>query len=1829
MMQDLIGTIIANHYRLDRVIGEGGMSVVFRAVDLYTGIEVAVKILKQGKTSHRVEDVFRFRREATLVSDLDHPNLLKVYEVGEEGGLYYIAMELVEGTGLDEFMRHSKPMTVSGALSITAELASTLAYVHSAGIVHRDVKPGNIMILSETPRGSHSTQENANAHRRLKILDFGLSQVMEMGQIKQKEEIVGTFSYMSPEQTGLIRKPVDERSDLYSLGIVFYELLTAELPFKGKDVGTILHRQVAQNPLPPARINREIPPTVEKIALKLINKDPNDRYQTARGLLHDLRRCQAGESVFVLGKEDRAQKLTYRTKLVGRAKEQRILKDLLAAAEKGRGHVCLVSGGAGQGKSRLVSEMRDPVVQKGGDFIFGRCFRQENKVPYHPFAEALNSYLDQLQHLSAKEKRRRIRRMKENLGEQAEIICRLNPEIRRILGDFPSIVRLDPEKENQRFIMVCAKFFHELGVRGKPTVMVLDDLQWCDEGSLSLLEEILEEIAYRPLLILATYRETEIGPHHRLRRMIRRVREKRLPLEVVSVEPFGEPSVQELLAELLGEAYDSMEDLARYIHRRSKGNVLYALEIVRQLVEEKVLEPAQGAWAFHHNKLEKVKVPQTMLEAMQNRIKWLEPDQAHLLSVASVMGCTFQMDVLYALSDHPQEKIIHWIDSAFDLQLLERGTAPGEVEFVHDRIQEVFYGRLQRAQRQQLHAKIAWVLEELYGHKSPDILFDLAHHYCEAKDHDRCLRYALPAADEARKSYANEEAMRYYTMALRRLEDRGQQKSADWIRAKEGLLGVYSTIGQIEAAVDIARELLEVKTSPVEKARLYRSIGLNCIRKADYQRAEENLALGLALLGKKLPKAMWQVFLGIGKEILVHGVHTLLPFLYSHQRNKSVSPENKEIALLYEASTLLYVLGYYVKFFYATLKLMNFSESKLGKSRELAGALMGYAMACAGVTRFSRAIKYHHIALNMKEEVGDENGVAQSLRYLGFTYIMMGDYDKAERNFQAARRKFLAMGDLFELTHALNGLNLIYHHKTDLDKRDDVVNTMLALSQKIKNYWGTSIALESFGGTYLIRGDFEEAENWLKKADAFSQEHGIWLALCLCHAIYSQLALEKNDARRAVHHADLAQQIERDHNLIKPIVALSYVYRVDAHMALFKERRPSLSLTEQKQELKKLTPLVKDMRAQTLRWPVLRGMALRSYASFRALQGKTAKAEQLFSASIGHLKALDRSFELAKSCYDYGRYLEERGMEEEAKKQWFRALNIFRRLGAKAYEKRTTSLLGMEVETPHLWRDWMDKSRLTSLLQVSRDISSILNIDQLLRSIMAKAVEVTGAQRGYLFLLNEKTGEMDLRIRHNMDKDDEATRQFSKNIVHKVFETGENIIATNAAQSSELSAYMSVVSYNLKSILCVPILYHQRGLGVCYLDNPLSSGVFSPEDGEMLRAFMAQSAICIENATAYEKIRILNRELEKEGERIKEENRRLKKLARPSVTHIRAVGPIHIVTQDPKVMDLIDEADRLARSTANVLISGESGVGKEIFAHLIHLGTGKKDRPFVKVNCAAIPDTLFESEFFGYEKGAFTGALKTKKGKFELAHGGTLFLDEVGDFPMAQQAKLLRTLEEGEITRVGGHFPIKVDVKVICATNKDLAKRVKEGTFREDLYFRLNVLPMHIPPLRERIDDIPTLASYFLSQVANIEGGREKYFDDAALLYLKALDLPGNVRELKNLVHRVYLSTEEDVVTKEDIHDCLSADAGDISPRSTPLGRSAETRPFVETDERLFEESIPFRKFKNMFERRYLTSQLRKHDFNVSQTAKSLELQPSALFRKLKSLHIKVNKSVH
>ncbi len=321
----------------------------------------------------------------------------------------------------------------------------------------------------------------------------------------------------------------------------------------------------------------------------------------------------------------------------------------------------------------------------------------------------------------------------------------------------------------------------------------------------------------------------------------------------------------------------------------------------------------------------------------------------------------------------------------------------------------------------------------------------------------------------------------------------------------------------------------------------------------------------------------------------------------------------------------------------------------------------------------------------------------------------------------------------------------------------------------------------------------------------------------------------------------------------------------------------------------------------------------------------------------------------------------------------------------------------------------------------------------------------------------------------------------------------------------------------------------------------------------------------------------------------------------------------NLIGESPAMQTLRKQIEQVAPSDAWVLIFGENGSGKEVVAHEIHRLSQRGQKPFVEVNCAAIPEELIESELFGHEKGAFTGATSSKRGKFDMAHEGTLFLDEIGDMSLKTQAKILRILEEQRFERVGGNKTIQVDVRVIAATNKNLEEEIKRGTFREDLYFRLNVIPFTVPPLRERDEDILLLADYFLKEFTENRGKPLKTLSDDAKSALLAYSWPGNVRELKNLMERLSIMVPSDTITPKDLPPEMVKKTG-----LHPLSFSQE--PIFDADS--IKEAV------SLFERNYIIQKLKENDGNISKTAEKIGIARRNLTHKIKTYNINVQREV-
>ncbi len=440
------------------------------------------------------------------------------------------------------------------------------------------------------------------------------------------------------------------------------------------------------------------------------------------------------------------------------------------------------------------------------------------------------------------------------------------------------------------------------------------------------------------------------------------------------------------------------------------------------------------------------------------------------------------------------------------------------------------------------------------------------------------------------------------------------------------------------------------------------------------------------------------------------------------------------------------------------------------------------------------------------------------------------------------------------------------------------------------------------------------------------------------------------------------------------------------------------------------------------------------------------------------------------------------------------------------------------------------EGRLRRLLRINKRLNSELRLPRLLEMIVDTVIELTDAERGFL-LLEDEGGELAIKVARNIDQRTLETEELelSRSIARQAATGGEPIVTIDAAGDDRFREALSVSDLHLRSVLAVPLVIKGRPVGTIYVDHRLRKGAFDQEDVRLVLDFAEQAAIALENARLLGELRrrerqveALNRRLEAELAARTEEISGIKVELRENREALAVRYDYrNIVGRTPRMLELFRLIDRITDTALPVVIQGESGTGKELVARAIHVNGPRRDRPFVGENCAAIPETLLESTLFGYVRGAFTGAEHDTRGLFEIADGGTLFLDEVGEMSPAMQGKLLRVLQEGELRRVGSERTRKVDVRIVAATNRDLARLAEEGKFRQDLFFRLNVATVALPPLRERRDDIPMIVEHFLAKLARRDARAEpKAIEPAAVARLVAYRWPGNVRELENEITR-------------------------------------------------------------------------------------------------------------
>ena len=775
-------SLAGGRYHLERLLGEGGQKLVYLARDSRLDREVVIALLKTEKLDPK--SVARLWREAKTLAKLgSHPNIVTVFDIGEEEGRPYVVSEYVQGGSVEDLLKDARhrPLPPHQAVLLAQQVAQALLYMHSRGIVHRDLKPGNVLL-----------SEGGMA----KLGDFGLAVGLNVSKITIEGEMVGTVAYMSPEQAlGLQTEP---RSDLYSLGAMLYEMVTGHPPFLGDNLVGILTQHIDTPPVAPSLINPAVPLALENLILRLLAKAPEDRLESA-AVLKELSAIMASPGTPPRATQDnRSLARLAGGVFVGRDQELHQLRVALHDAISGKGRLLLLVGEAGSGKTRLAEQLSTYAKITNAQVLIGRCYEVQGVPAFWPWVQMVRAYMQG----------KRASLLNSVMGPGAADIAQVVPELCKRLPDLPVPPSLEPGQARFRLFDSMTSFLKN-AAESRTLVLILDDLHWSDAPSLMLLQFLVREMQEARLLVVATYRDTELGRHHPLAQTLAELVRHNLTSRI---NVSGLPEIQVARFIELTAGVSPSRTLVDAVYRGTEGNPFFVNEVVKLLVEEGRLKQR---WSGESSV--RIPLPQGVREVVGRRLDHLSGACNRVLTVASVVGRDFDVHTLEALCDVSSDELVELLDEAVAAKVINETATVGQYTFVHTLIRETLYHELSAARRVRLHRRIGETLENLYRNDRETHLAELAHHFVQAAgagDREKAIGYSVRAAERASALLAYEESAGHYEHALNALavkEGPSEQCRCDLLI---GLADAQAKAGNIakgwetfQDAANIARKL--------------------------------------------------------------------------------------------------------------------------------------------------------------------------------------------------------------------------------------------------------------------------------------------------------------------------------------------------------------------------------------------------------------------------------------------------------------------------------------------------------------------------------------------------------------------------------------------------------------------------------------------------------------------------------------------------------------------------------------------------------------------------------------------------------------------------------------------------------------------------------------------------------------------------------------------------------------------------------------------------------------------------------------------------------------
>jgi len=1392
------GRQLSNRFELTQRIKQGRGISTWLGRELLTGTRLLIKTTSLSSLAPTARH--RLEHEASVLRTLHSPYLVPILHAGTSGDLLYLVTPFVPGVSLQERLA-SGTLSVPETLVVGQCLLAALAEAHGHGIIHRDVKPSNI-IVSGRPTLTRAT-----------LVDFSLARSERLDP-SLRDLPVGTARYLSPEQAGLLNRPVEATADLYAVGAVLFEALAGHPAFDGATVGEVLRQHLAARPRLRS-MGVEVPRALEEIVARLLQTDPQDRYQSAESAREDLQALEEAlargeqEPELVTGAHDMRHSLT-EPSFVGRHEELGLLERELERTRTEPGRLVVVEAESGGGKSRLLEEFSTRARQHRTWVLHGQAAAQAAHRPFQVLADVATGIA-----AAAAENPAVGQLLRQRLGDHTGAVCTVLPQLQPVLGS-ASKEELGPETHGEsRSIAALTVLLGALGTETEPTLVLLDDCQWADELTLKALEswqQARKDVQGHVLLVVA-FRSEEAAAGHVLRRL-KADTHLRLPT-------FSALDLTRMLESMAGTLPREATEL---VVRLSEGNPFMASAVLHGLVEDGALVPGPRGWVVQPEAMAHVRSSRQAASFLVRRLKLLPTEAQRVLSVGAVLGKSFDLERVAALSGTPREQVVAALVEPQRRHMLWEG-AGGRYTFVHDKLREALLNLLRPEERRELHRLTAHAL----AHTPSADPFELAYHFDAAGEYAQALPHALVAAEHARNQFALESAELNYAIAERGATDAEPRVR---FRIAAGLGDVLMLRGRYDAAQQQFEYAQTLAEDRLERASLWEKLGELAFKRGNADEACVALEQGILLLGRWIPGNSAVRALGALWEVGVQAAHTLLP--HKLLGRHSLGGDNEEDLLaIHLYSRLAY--GYWygrgrAAVLWAHLRELNLAES-YEPTPELAQAWSEHSPVATVLPWFRRAYVYAEKSLALRRKLGDVWGQGQSLHFYALAHYGTGRFEDCIRHSTEAMRLLDRTGDRWERNNAHYHVAMSLYRLGRLSEALESARRLHDAALAIGDRYAVRLSLEVWGKASGGRLPHSLLEAELDNPSADGQTRA---GVLMAEAIRQ---LREGDAEGAVRTLELADQVVRQKHLRQ-----EYVAPVPAWLA-----------TALRHQAESVSPLAPDRRAALLR--KADAVARRAHTVARSYRNNLAHALRergLLAALAGKPRRARRFLEQSLRLAEQLKMRQEHALTLQARGQVGQALGW---PGAdEDVEKATRELQemeqGLEEQTPGTEQAHPGTlslvDRFPKVLDAGRRIASAITRESVMEAVRQSMLELLRAEHCVVMDPVALLPEEEL-----------AAAGVARTALARALETGRPAVM---GQGMPGGVSESLELLGVRSLLCAPIQVRGKTVA-CVCVSHRQVGELFGEDEERLASFVCILAgAALENAEGFERMAALSEE---------------------------------------------------------------------------------------------------------------------------------------------------------------------------------------------------------------------------------------------------------------------------------------------------------------------------------------------------------------------------------